>query len=184
MSLFVDISTAQKVLLQLRQSAKKTVRNCQLRKCRMKGFVGEFCKFVGINKKLSWIKDIFFWSALFFAIPIRVLILPEFSSGSAFCTRFLFVNLILIAFSEELFFRGFLIPAVAYKLKGKIFIFSYANIVTAFIFSISHLFAHGLFWSASVFIPALFYGYFRERHDSILPAVVLHFFYNFVYFCM
>ncbi len=75
-------------------------------------------------------------------------------------------------------------PAIAYKLKGRISVFGYSNIAAAFVFSLFHLFTHNLFWSFSVFIPALIYGYFREKHDSILPAVVLHFFYNLVYFGM
>ncbi len=150
----------------------------------MKEFMVEFCKFVGINIKLSWIKDIIFWIALLLAVPVRFLIIPEIPNSSPFCRCFLFADLILLAFCEELLFRGFLMPVVAYKLKGKISVFSYSNISAAFVFSLFHLFAHSFFWSAAVFIPALVYGYFREKHDSILPAVVLHFFYNIVYFCV
>jgi membrane protease YdiL (CAAX protease family) len=38
--------------------------------------------------------------------------------------------------------------------------------------------------AAGVLLPALLFGYFRDRHDSVLPAIALHVFYNAGYFLL
>ncbi len=148
----------------------------------MKDFVYDFLSFSGINLKLSWLGDYLFWLSLILSVPVRLVLIPDFQTHIIANFNFLLNQLLLIAIPEEIFFRGFLMSLFAIELKRKIFIFSYSNIAAAIVFSIFHLFIHDILWSASVFIPALVYGYFREKHDSVLPAVILHFFYNIVYF--
>jgi membrane protease YdiL (CAAX protease family) len=35
-----------------------------------------------------------------------------------------------------------------------------------------------------VLLPSLLYGYFRDRHGSVYPAIALHVFYNAGYFLL
>lgn len=82
---------------------------------------------------------------------------------------------------EELAFRGFiqswLLDAVQFAKKqmGGI---SIANIITSVLFAAAHLFSQHPLWAASVFLPSLVFGYFRERHDSVVPSIILHCWYN------
>ena len=81
---------------------------------------------------------------------------------------------------EELLFRGALqgfFRSTAFgqwALKG----LSLANVLTAILFTILHLVyrADPLAWL--VFFPGLVFGYFRDRHGSILGPVILHAAYN------
>jgi uncharacterized protein len=59
---------------------------------------------------------------------------------------------------------------------------SNANLLTSALFSAAHFFYHAPLWALSVLIPSLVFGYFRERHDSVLPAILLHIAYNAGYF--
>ena len=59
---------------------------------------------------------------------------------------------------------------------------SAANALTSALFSLLHLAAHAALWAAAAFFPSLVFGYFRERYASVLPAILLHVFYNAGYF--
>lgn len=45
-------------------------------------------------------------------------------------------------------------------------------------FSALHFIGHPPLWAAGVLLPSLLYGFFRDRHDSVLPPIALHVFYN------
>jgi membrane protease YdiL (CAAX protease family) len=45
-----------------------------------------------------------------------------------------------------------------------------------------HFINHPPFWALAVFFPSLVFGYFRDRCDSVVPAITLHILYNFGYF--
>lgn len=53
-----------------------------------------------------------------------------------------------------------------------------ANLYTSFIFTALHFLNHPPLWAAAVFIPSLIFGYFRDRHNSLTPGILLHVFYN------
>ncbi|SFM14423.1 hypothetical protein SAMN04487963_1369 [Marinobacter zhejiangensis] len=59
---------------------------------------------------------------------------------------------------------------------------SLANVVTSLLFSGLHFFSHPPLWALMVLFPSLLFGWFRDRHQSVRPAFVLHAWYNFVYF--
>ena len=147
----------------------------------MLAFIVDFFKFTGLNSNLKWAKDPFFYMTLFLSLPVKMIIVLLNPFSRPFSFLFL-IYLLIPAFSEELFFRGLLIPIFSASLKGKIWFISYSNIVVSIIFSISHIFTHNIFWSTLVFFPSLVYGYFREKHNNIFPSIVLHFIYNFIYF--
>ena len=62
--------------------------------------------------------------------------------------------------------------------------FTAANGVTALLFTAGHFVNHPAFWAAGVILPALIFGFFRDRYASIWPGIVLHVFYNGGYFVM
>jgi len=59
-----------------------------------------------------------------------------------------------------------------------------ANGVTALLFAAGHLANHSALWAAGVVIPALVFGFFRDRYASIWPGMFLHVFYNAGYFAI
>jgi len=62
---------------------------------------------------------------------------------------------------------------------------SFANIAVATIFILLHLIYHPMQLALLVFIPALLFGYFRDRFQGrLLPSMVLHCFYNTGYFIL
>jgi hypothetical protein len=87
---------------------------------------------------------------------------------------------------EELLFRGLLQGWLAAKPWGRRQFggFTLANLLTALLFTALHFVAHAPLWAAGVLLPALLFGYFRDRHNSVLPAIALHVFYNAGYFLL
>ena len=62
--------------------------------------------------------------------------------------------------------------------------FTAANGVTALLFTAGHFVHHPALWAAGVVVPALVFGFFRDRYASIWPGMALHVFYNGGYFMM
>lgn len=98
--------------------------------------------------------------------------------GLSWILWMLLIHLVLIAFPEELFYRGYvqtrlqeLWPARWSFLGGK---WGWAVIVTSVIFALGHLVTIPNPARLAVFFPSLLFGWVRNRTDSIYPAVVLH----------
>ena len=84
---------------------------------------------------------------------------------------------------EEVVFRGLLqgeLLRTTWGRRQRLGITA-ANAVTALVFVAFHFIQHPPLWAASVMVPALVFGYMRDRHHSIYPAIGLHVFYNLVY---
>ncbi len=81
---------------------------------------------------------------------------------------------------EEIAFRGALqgalwktrLAAIAW---GPI---SAPNLLTSVVFVAAHFFWQSPYIAVSVIVPSLIFGYFRDRYRNIVPAVLLHVFYN------
>jgi membrane protease YdiL (CAAX protease family) len=93
-----------------------------------------------------------------------------------------FYVILFYPITEEIVFRGTLQDYFCKKFKGNFLIFSYGNIITSIIFSSLHLFYQPVFWALLIIAPSLIFGYFKDKFNSVIPAVVLHIFYNFGYF--
>jgi hypothetical protein len=98
----------------------------------------------------------------------------------------LFSLVLLQPLVEELLFRGLLQGwlrtwAWARRQLGG---FTLANLAVSLVFSALHFINHPPLWAAGVLLPSLLFGYFRDRHGSVLPAVTLHVFYNAGYFLL
>ncbi len=84
---------------------------------------------------------------------------------------------------EEIVFRGFIQEFFVKILKaaplGPI---TMANLLTSLLFTAMHLLYHAPLWAAAVFIPSLLFGYFKDKYQSLTPAIFLHAYYNVGYY--
>ncbi|MBL1276848.1 MAG: JDVT-CTERM system CAAX-type protease [Ectothiorhodospiraceae bacterium] len=87
---------------------------------------------------------------------------------------------------EECLFRGLLQPwLLRYQSVQTQFIgFTAANVWTTIFFVGAHFFTHPPLWALLVIIPSLTFGWFRDKYQSVVPAIILHCFYNFGYFVL
>ena len=91
--------------------------------------------------------------------------------------------LLLYPLVEEWVFRGVLQGELLKRAWGKrrgIGI-SNANLVTSIVFVSLHLINQPPAWALAVLLPSLVLGHFRERHDSLLPPMLLHPLFNLTY---
>lgn len=80
---------------------------------------------------------------------------------------------------EEIIFRGGLQTWLSERTaKTSWYGISLANILTSLVFASAHLLYHPTVWAASVFIPSMVFGFFRDRHQSLISPIVLHSLYN------
>jgi len=106
----------------------------------------------------------------------------KFSFHPPLDLKTLSTQLFLVAIPEEIVFRGIILDFLKEKTTASFGRISLANIITAFLFALAHLFYHPLFWALATFFPGLVFGYFKERTNSLIPPIILHFFYNFSFF--
>lgn len=59
-----------------------------------------------------------------------------------------------------------------------------ANVLTGVCFALMHTFTHAVLWAVGAFIPSLIFGYFRDRHATLVAPTVLHIYYNAGYFLL
>ena len=92
----------------------------------------------------------------------------------------LLMTIVVYPVLEEIVFRGalqgWLLGFV--RARHRILGISLANLVTSLVFTALHFINHPPLWAALVLLPSFVFGWARERFDSILPAIVLHIFYN------
>jgi membrane protease YdiL (CAAX protease family) len=81
---------------------------------------------------------------------------------------------------EELAFRGVVQGWLTSSATGRrtLFGLSLANAIAAFSFTAWHLLYRTDPIAWLVFIPALVFGYFRDRYGSLVPCILLHAAYN------
>ena len=126
---------------------------------------------------LAVLLPLLFWFAWWLAMPTRSQPLPA---------SFWLNQVFLIPLLEEVIFRGWLQGRLlrSHKMRRYCCGISWANLATALLFSLAHFFTHPPLWALAVIIPALVFGYFRERHNSLYPAILLHVYYNGGYFAI
>ena len=124
---------------------------------------------------------------VFTAVIVEIMIFyeppDEFgSSNSELLNGTLLSRSILILFTailaplvEEFVFRAYLFDALQKKYS-----FMVTAVVTSFLFTLPHMLEYYIYWPAGViiFCLGLLLAYFKKRHDSLLPCIVLHATYN------
>ena len=83
---------------------------------------------------------------------------------------------------EEIVFRGLVQDSLAKQITKRFGVLTIANAITSLLFAASHFFYHAPIWSAVIILPSLLFGFFKERHRSLLPPILLHVFYNTGYY--
>ncbi len=92
--------------------------------------------------------------------------------------RFLYPAL-LYPVVEELVFRGLLQDLAHRYLKPwRLGLLSHANILVSLVFTGLHFINHPPVWAASVFVPSLIFGLFKDRTGGLVAPILLHVFYN------
>lgn len=85
---------------------------------------------------------------------------------------------------EEIVFRGLIQESIHQLLSHNrlptvlFWRISSANLVASLLFSASHLWAHSALWALATLVPSLIFGYFKDKYQSLQPAIMLHIFYN------
>ena len=142
-----------------------------------------------IDMMVKLFKDKFYLS--FFLIGIIGFLFPfidlyERESLSRISVHTFFLLIILFPIIEECLFRGVL-HSLLLKinlLQNRLLTISFANFLTSILFVLMHFFNHPPLWALLVIVPSIIYGYFRERFNHLLPPILLHIWYNFIYFIL
>ena len=119
-----------------------------------------------------------FWVLLWLLLPVRPMPWQQAASWP-------FLSLVVIQpCLEEAVFRGFLQGQLRRwrRMQTAWHGFTAANAATALLFTAGHFVSHPALWAAAVIVPALVFGFFRDRYASIWPGAALHGFYNAGYF--
>lgn len=130
--------------------------------------------------KLYWAA---FLAALLFVLGVSILfdqpMIINWLPWQMFIYMVLFYPLL-----EEIVFRGLVQEYIYQKAFGKVNYYglSRANITTSIFFVLAHFVYHEMLWALAIIFPSLVFGFFRDRYQSIWPGVILHVWYNFIYF--
>jgi len=137
----------------------------------------------------SLLQDRLFWSALLAGPATWVALhfwLPSASVQSEPLNQWWTLLLLagLYPLLEEWLFRGLLQPQLLTfrPLRARFLGLSNANLLTSLLFATAHLFVQSPLWAAAVIVPSLIFGAFRDRYQNVVPAIILHSFYNLGYF--
>jgi len=103
---------------------------------------------------------------------------PFHAGTSGSWLYYIVVQLVLIAFPEEFFFRGFLQEAFMgyFKTKKKVF-GAEVNIgffLTAAVFALSHSLLTLQWWHGFIFFPALIFGWLKQKTKTIWAGTLFH----------
>lgn len=135
-------------------------------------------------------RDRYFWAAVAAALPvwaaIYVGIRPNLDLVWPLRAPAVFAQVaVLYPVLEEIVFRGVIqsaghryLPACS---LGPI---SLSNLLTSLVFTAMHFLYHPPLWATLVVVPSLVFGYFKDRHGSLVGPVLLHVFYNTGYYLM
>lgn len=87
-------------------------------------------------------------------------------------------QLLLVAFPEEFFFRGYLQKVFMERFPGRVKIFGvsfgWGIIFVCLIFAFSHSLITLQWWHGFIFFPALLFAWLKEKTQTIWAAVLFH----------
>ena len=143
-------------------------------------------QYLGLRSGWGWLVDPRFGLALLAGAAFWLALVWLGEPGPLQGPAALLSLVVLQPLGEELLFRGLLQGRLAARPWGRrsFLGLSRANWVASLLFTALHFIGHPPLWAAGVLLPALLFGYFRDRHDSVLPAIALHVFYNAGYFLL
>lgn len=139
---------------------------------------------LGLLPGWGWLADLRFGLALLAGV-LFWLVLAFLGKAGSTVELVPLVSLVLVQpLVEELLFRGVLQGQLMTQSWGRRQLggFTLANLAASVLFTALHFASHPPLWAIGVLLPSLLYGYFRDRHHSVYPAIALHVFYNAGYF--
>jgi len=141
---------------------------------------------LGLRPDWGWLTDPRFALALLAGVVFWLVLSRLGATGPLLGLAALLSLILLQPLIEELLFRGLLQGWLIAQSWGRrpFAGFTLANWTVSLLFTALHLINHPPLWAAGVLLPSLLYGYFRDRHDSVYPAIALHVFYNAGYFLL
>ena len=119
-------------------------------------------------------------SALYFASHAGLLAMPRPSLAWTALAN----ALVLAPLLEELVFRGGIQGALDRTRFGASPVLpgvSVGNLLTSALFSAAHLIAAPAWLAAGVFLPSLVFGRLKQLYPSLVPAMLVHAWYNACY---
>ena len=135
-------------------------------------------------------------AALVFGLSFHLLSLEQyFPISKPVVTPLFIVTFFVLPILEETVFRGLIQESIHKLIEDNKHRFvrirtiliakiSMANFVTSILFCLSHLWFQPLHWALAVFIPSILFGYFKDQYNALTPAILLHIFYNMVFYLM
>lgn len=141
---------------------------------------------LGLRAGWGWLADPRFGLALLAGCVFWLVLLWRGEPGPLHGPAALVSLVLLQPLIEELLFRGFMQGRLLARRWGRRRLggFTLANMTVTLVFTALHFISHPPLWAAGVLVPSLLYGYFRDRHDNVAPAIALHIFYNAGYFLL
>jgi membrane protease YdiL (CAAX protease family) len=146
---------------------------------RKQGFIIELLHETGLTSAPRCFRDYRFLLAILSGVFVLWAIhdmMPPFSSAFEFHWTLWLSLVIWHPVIEEVLFRGIL-QGQLYKTKWghhSWYGISAANVVTSVMFAAIHMVKNPPLFAASIFIPSLLFGYFRDRCHSVYPSILLH----------
>lgn len=141
---------------------------------------------LGLRSDWGWLADPRFGLALLAGVLFWLALAWMGEAGPALGLAALLSLVLLQPLLEELLFRGLLQGWLVARPWGRRQLggLTWANLAVTVVFVALHFINHPPLWAAGVLLPSLLYGYFRDRHDNVAPAIALHVFYNAGYFLL
>ena len=96
----------------------------------------------------------------------------------------LLLGVIVSPVLEEVVFRAGIQDGVAARWAGRFGVFTFANVATALVFCLMHLWRHPPAWALATLVPALVLGLAYERQRRLIAPIGLHAIYNLAYFVL
>ncbi|MGM0563991.1 MAG: JDVT-CTERM system glutamic-type intramembrane protease MrtJ [Pseudomonadota bacterium] len=142
---------------------------------------GTTAHIIGLQRPHGLIRDRYFWLFLFAGLPVALYLARSGIAAVPTDESLLFyVSLILwFPVTEELAFRGVLQGLFLQTSKKKYLgDLSTANLQATLVFLLFHLLFNPSLIVTVLIFPSLVYGAFRDRHNSLVPPLILHTIHN------
>lgn len=135
-------------------------------------------RIIGLQRPHGLIRDRYFWLFLFAGLPVALYLAQ---SGLAVVpideSIFFYLSLVIwFPLTEELAFRGVLQGVFLHTSKKTKYCggLSTANLQATLAFLLFHLMFNPSLMVTVLIFPSLIYGAFRDRHNSLVPPLLLH----------
>lgn len=144
--------------------------------------------FLDFNRRIFWgsLKWFLFWTVVVYAVAFPINhVFQKIVWGFSYhipqdgqWVNIFFTHLVVVAFPEEFFFRGYMQENL-----NKIFVpqkklfgvpFGFGVMLTCVIFTVSHSFLAYQWWQVFIFFPTLAFAWLKEKTGTVWASVFFH----------